>query len=450
MPSEPHWPSAPPQLLTLPAALAVVEEQAKRILSHRLHETEFHSLLKAVGRVLASSVTASRDQPPFARVTRDGFAVRAQDITDGAILKVAGRVRAGEPVWGADGQTLGANEAVEVMTGCPLPAGANAVLMVEHILKSPDSETSKAGHRDTVTPQAGRKLREGENVVPQGSEARRGDLLLSPGTRLHPKEIALAASCGLRSLPVFRLPEVAILATGDELREPTIESHKDPDPAASAAGIEPHQIYDANSYSLAALVDRVHAVPSRRPPVADHEEDLMLSIQQGFDAAPLLLIAGGVSMGRYDHVEEVLSRLGAEFFFTGVKIQPGKPVVFGWIPATAERTERLFFGLPGNPVSAMTTFRLFVEPILAALGGEQSWHYRLAEAVLNGEVQPKPGLTRFLPGFLDTGGWNPTVRPIRTQGSGDLAAHARANCDIVVPENSGALNSGDRVRILLR
>jgi len=236
------------------------------------------------------------------------------------------------------------------------------------------------------------------------------------------------------------LPKVAVLATGDELVEQSTDN----------AAIPPHQIYDSNSHSLAALVQQGHAIPLRQRAARDEREDLAASILQGFAAAPLLLLTGGVSMGKYDLVEEVLAAMGAEFFFTGVKMQPGKPVVFGRLPAVGEQPERYFFGLPGNPVSTMVTFRVFVEPLLAALSGERHWQQRTALAQLATSVHVKPGLTRFLPARLDTKGSTPTVTPVKTQGSGDLAANARANCYLIVPEDCETLAKDQPVRVLLR
>ena len=155
-------------------------------------------------------------------------------------------------------------------------------------------------------------------------------------------------------------------------------------------------------------------------------------------------------MGRYDLVEDVLASMGAEFFFTGVKMQPGKPVVFGRVPASDHLPARYFFGLPGNPVSTMVTFRVFVQPLLAAMAGEQQWQPPIALATLATELHVKPGLTRFLPAHLNTTQSDPVVTPVPTQGSGDLAANARANCYVIVPEDCEIVHAQSPVRVLLR
>ena len=286
--------------------------------------------------VLAEAVQADRDQPPFARSTRDGFACRAADLEGGAPVEVTGSLRAG------DAATIEVNsgEAVEIMTGAPVPAGADCVVMVEHVERQAD--------RLRLAP--GRSIAPGENIVPMGAEARAGAVIVPAGTRLFPAQIAAAAACGAAHLSVFARPRVAIVATGDEL----VEVDQKP---------LPQQIRNSNSYSLAAQVVAAGAEPVRLPIARDERKHLEGIIHDGLES-DLLLLSGGVSMGKYDLVEEVLLSLGAEFFFTGALIQPGKPVVFGKLG------ERYFFGLPGNPVSTMVTFSLFVEPLLGALCGD--------------------------------------------------------------------------------
>lgn len=437
---ETTWPQAAASPISFAEANSIIASQSAAILSSLDFERLNCELSEALGLVLAAAVVADRDQPPFPRVTRDGFAVRAHDLAGGTPLRVVGQLRAGES-WPSDRPALIAGEAVEIMTGAPLPPGADAVLMVEHaqeVASSQEEDKAGEGRRfDSILPRSGRSLIAGENVVARGSEARRGDILLQPGTRLHPEQIALAASCGLRSLVVYQPPQVAILSTGDELRD------------SAEAASEPHQIYDSNSHSLAALVRQAHGTPLLQRAARDHKEDLAARIRHALNVAPLLLLTGGVSMGRYDLVEEVLVSLGAEFFFAGVKMQPGKPVVFGRVPARDDLPTRLFFGLPGNPISAMVTFSVFVQPLLAAMAGERHWQPRIALATLMSELQCKPGLTRFVPARLNTTQTIPTVTAVHSQGSGDLAANARANCYVIVPEDCGILAADQIVRVLL-
>ena len=388
-------------------------------------EAESLPLLETSGRVLAQSIAAERDQPPFDRSTRDGYAVQAADIAAGRTLLVVGSVRAGDH-W--SGQPLTQGEAIEIMTGAPLPAGADAVLMVEH--------TTVAEGRLHIA--EGRLLRSGENVVPRGAEAHTGDSLLPVGRLLGAAELAVAASCGCVSLQVFARPNIAIVATGDELVE--LESVP-----------EPWQIRNSNSYALASLVRAEGGMPQQLAIAHDTLTDLRERIAQG-RKADLLLLSGGVSMGKYDLVEQVLAESGAEFFFTGALIQPGKPVVFGRLPGLGKPTRQwtYFFGLPGNPVSTQMCFHLFVAPLLKALAGRPDLAPRFVEARLAEDVKGGARVTRFLPAEL-TSAWDVvTVHVVSWQGSGDVAANARGNCYAVLPAGVEAFHAGEVVRVLLR
>ena len=354
---------------------------------------------------------ADRDQPPFPRSTRDGFACRAADLAAGLPLEVIGSIRAGDAVV----IKVTAGKAVESMTGAPVPAGADCVVMVEHVERD----------RDTLRLSAGRGVQAGENIVPMGAEARAGAAIVSRGTRISPAQVAAAAACGAGQLSVFARPRVAIVATGDEL----VEVNQQP---------QTHQIRNSNSYSLAAQILTAGAEPLRLPIARDERGHLETTIRSALEA-DLMLLSGGVSMGKYDLVEEVLLSLGAEFFFTGALIQPGKPIVFGRLG------QRYFFGLPGNPVSTMVTFLLFVEPLLGALCGDACRGPRFAQARLASEVKVKTGLTRFLPARLA----DVNVEPVTWQGSGDLASTSRSHCFLVVPPDRPILDAGETVTILL-
>lgn len=441
-------------LISFAEACSIVSAQATAIEANRVKEAANCDLIDALGRRLAVALLADRDQPPFPRVTRDGYAVRAKDLNPEKALLVVGQIRAGE-VWPAGSPPVAAGEAVEIMTGAPLPPGADAVLMVEHAQEiqaaAGGNSSAEVRLQRWVRPLSGRTLAPGENVVPAGSEGRCGDILLQPGCRLGPEQTALAASCGFLSVPVFPKPNVAILATGDELVDASAQMGSFAAVTGeSPTAIEPHQIYDSNSHALAALVQQSGGTPLRQPPARDERDNLAAAIRASLQSAPLLLVTGGVSMGKFDLVEEVLAGMDAEFFFTGVKMQPGKPVVFGRVPSNGARPQRYFFGLPGNPVSTMVTFRAFVAPLLAGLAGERNWQPNIAMAKLGGNFRTKTGLTRFLPAHLDTASPIPIVNPVRTQGSGDLAANGRANCYLIVPEDCDLLSANQMVRVLLR
>jgi molybdopterin molybdotransferase len=390
-------------------ASGIVREHSDRLVArHAPHSVD---LLDTLGRVLAEPILADRDQPPFPRSTRDGFACRAADVAAGLPLEVIGSIRAGE----AAVIEVTPGKAVEIMTGAPVPAGADCVVMVEHVLRD----------RDTLRLASGRGIQPGKNIVPMGAEARAGAVIVSRGTRISPTQVAVAAACGAGKLSVFGRPRVAIVATGDEL----VEVNQQP---------QSQQIRNSNSYSLAAQVIAAGAESVRLPIARDDRVHLESMIRAALET-DLVLLSGGVSMGKYDLVEEVLLSLGAEFFFTGALIQPGKPVVFGKIG------ERYFFGLPGNPVSTMVTFLLFVEPLLGALCGEVGRGPRFAQARLVGEVRVKTGLTRFLPARLTDG----HAEAVIWQGSGDLASTSRSNSFLVVPPDQAVLAAGDLVSILL-
>jgi molybdopterin molybdotransferase len=384
-------------------------------------ETEAAPLLACLNRVLAEPVIAERDQPPFERSTRDGFAVRASDAT--ATLRLVGQIRAGEQ-W--SGAPLERGDAIEIMTGASVPEGADAVVMVEHVESQGESMRLSEG----------RSVRTGENIVPRGSEARAGDVVLAEGAVIEGAEIALAAACGRSELLVFRRPRVAIVATGDEL----VELDETPNE---------QQIRNSNSYGLAALVAKAGGDAVRLPIARDRRGDLERLILEA-RSCDLLLLSGGVSMGKYDLVEEVLQAMGAEFFFTGVKMQPGKPVVFGRLPEGGGFPAQFFFGLPGNPVSTQVTFHCFVEPLLRAIAGAGVSLPRFAQATLAKDIAAKPGLTRVLPSRLTYDRARPEVRIVVWQGSGDLAANARANCYAVLPADIERFRAGDVITILLR
>lgn len=400
------------KIVDLEEALKTVEALASRLaLPVR---TDSLPLLSARGYVLSHTIAADRDQPPFDRSTRDGFAVRSADWNGGHDLRVTGIVRAGA-VW--TGGALLHGQAVEIMTGAEVPEGADSVGMVEHVVQAGES----------IRAAPGRSLHVGDNVVKQGSEAQAGASVLEAGTMVGGAEIALAAACGRARVDVYCKPRVAIMSTGDEL----VELEKVP--AAQ-------QIRDSNSYALAALVEAAGGEAVRVPMVPDERDALAARLKTARNC-DLIVLTGGVSMGKYDLVEEVLEEAGAEFFFTGVKMQPGKPVVFGRL----REDGRYFFGLPGNPISAQVTFHCFVEPFLRALAGAGVTGPRWAQATLTEDVSGKAGLTRLLPCRMD----GTLARLVGWQGSGDLAANARANC--YAEFRPGVeYRVGEVIRVLLR
>jgi molybdopterin molybdotransferase len=420
----------PSLILSFEDARHVVEDHAARL---RPRGRELVELLEGAGQVLAEPIFADRNFPPFPRATRDGYAVLAADIPQlPGTLEVIGEIKAGARSESVP--TLQPGQAAAIMTGAPAPSGSDAVVMVEHT-------SLDAGRVQIMKPVAA-----GDNIVPVASEARRGEKLLLPGARLDFAAIAVAASVGRSRLLVYSKPKVAILSTGDEIVDIDVP------PAAT-------QIRNSNSYSLAAQVQAAGGEPVLLPIAPDEPERLRELIADGLES-DLLLLAGGVSMGKYDLVEQVLAEFQAEFFFTGALIQPGKPIVFGRAPYGRGRLARevpasppgyvYFFGLPGNPVSTMVTFELFTRPILEALAGMPPRKLTFLNARLKSEIKTKTGLKRFLPAILSGEFEHTEVELAAWHGSGDIASMTRANCYIAVAADRDKIQAGEWVPVLMR
>ena len=412
--------SQPSESIAFEDARHIVEDHASRL---RTTGTEEVGLLNSVGRVLAEVISADRPFPPFPRAARDGYAVQAADLKHlPAKLRVIGEIKAGAQ----SNIEVGPGEAAAIMTGAAAPSGANAVVMIEHTNR----------HGDEV--EVHRTVESGANIVPTASEAQLGEQLLMPGMVIDHATIAVAASVGKSVVKVFHKPRVAILATGDEI-------------VTISALPGKNQIRNSNSYSIAAQVSAAGGDPVSLPVAPDEPARLRELILQGLQS-DLLLLAGGVSMGKYDLVEQVLAGLGAEFFFTSVAIQPGKPAVFGKCGADAlvREEHKYFFGLPGNPVSTMVTFELFAKPIVEALAGSAPRKLVFLRAQLKSAITTKLGLKRFLPALLGGEFERAEVEPVRWQGSGDIAATARANCYVVIPPDREHIPKGEWVPVLMR
>ena len=378
--------------------------------ARRTPAKEEAGLERAAGRVLAEAVAADRDLPAVDRSVRDGYAVRAADLP--GELWIAGEVRAGERFTG----TVGAGQAVETMTGAPIPAGADAVVMVEH--------TRRVNGRVQID----RPAEPGQFINPKGCEAAAGEVVLDRGKRLDYSDVAMLAALGRSRVLVYAKPRVAIDATGDEI----VEVDEKP---------QEFQIRNSNARSLAAQVERAGGVPRVLPVARDTVEHTREIIARGLEE-DLLLLSGGVSAGKYDVVEEVLAGLGAEFFFDRVLIQPGQPLVFG----RAGRT--FFFGLPGNPSATMVTFEVFARAALEVLGGQAEIALHMPQARLTRDFRHHAGLTRFLPARLSADGGE--VTPVEWHGSGDVPALTRANAYLVAEAGRPEYASGELIRVLMK
>ncbi|MGD1069567.1 MAG: gephyrin-like molybdotransferase Glp [Bryobacteraceae bacterium] len=391
--------------LTFPEARSTVIRQLTAALTPPQVETV--ALGASQGRILAEDIAADRDYPPFDRSVRDGFAVRAQDLP--GTVRVIGEVRAGEVFGGS----VSHGEAVEIMTGAPMPAGVDAVVMVEHCVRNGDGTVSTTNHSAP-----------GSNVAPRGCEAKEQAAILARGYRIDYTGVSWLAATGHAQVHVFARPRVAIIATGDEIVEIGEQ------PAA-------HQIRNSNAWSLAAQVERAGGIPVVLPIARDVQSETRRLIEQGLEA-DLLLLSGGVSAGKYDVVELALADLGAEFFFDRVLIQPGQPLVFG------RARGKFFFGLPGNPGSTMVTFELFARAAIELTGGAGEAPLPLTLARLTRPFRHKTGLTRFLPARLSCA----EVTPVEWRGSGDIPALCRANAFLVADAGQAEYKEGETIPVL--
>jgi len=368
----------------------------------------------SLGHILAQEICSDREYPPFNRSTRDGYAVRATEATPASSLCCIGEIKAGDTV----SQPLEPGTCIQIMTGAAVPPGADAVVMIEFTHRINDAITFD------------RSTQPGQNIVPRGSEAHAADLVLQPGQRLGFAELAVAAQVGATTLLCHKKPRVAILSTGDEVV-----------PITETPG--PFHIRNSNTVSLTAQIQIAGGVPVPLMNALDRVDDLSAKIEQGL-RDDILVLSGGVSMGKYDLVESVLKGMGAEFFFDAIAIRPGKPTVFGRCRDT------LVFGLPGNPVSTMVTFQLFVIPAIDILSATAPRSLPLLEATLAEPLQEKPGLAHFLPARLDWNASAPKVTALRWQGSGDISTLTRANGFVVVPADRSDIPAGEKVFVLPR
>ena len=376
--------------------------------------TETVELSRASGRVLAQPIAADRDYPPFDRSIRDGFALRAEDVVPGATLRCIGEIKAGS---GFDGM-VGPGECVQIMTGAPVPDGADAVVMIEHV--------SVDGERVMLSRAASR----GQSIVARGKEARAGRQLLALGARLGYAEMALAGQVGSHRVSVFKRPRAAVLSTGDEVVD-----------VSATPG--PWQVRNGNSIALETLAAVAGAESESLGNAPDERKELRRRIERGLEAN-LLIISGGVSMGKYDLVEMVLGELGAQFVFDSVAIRPGRPAVFGTCGG------KPVFGLPGNPVSTMVTFELFVVPAIDVLSGAEPRPLPIFRARLAHALHERSELTHFLPARVQAVRGEPEVSALPWQGSGDVVTLAESNAFLIVPPEKLDWDAGEMAMVLPR
>jgi molybdopterin molybdotransferase len=400
-----------------------VEEALEQILATvRVLEPERVPILEALGRVLAEEVAADRDIPPLPNSAMDGYAVRAADVAGvPARLRVIAEAPAGRlcPV------EVGPGTAIRIMTGAPIPAGADAVVPFEHTRMVQDSSCTAAGEWVEVL----REVRPGANVREAGEDVRAGQVVLTPGRVLRPQEIGMLAALGRTEVAVIRRPRVAILATGDEVVPPW----ETPGPG---------QIRDANSYTVAAQVRKYGGVPLILGIVRDEEGLVRKGVRRALaERADLIVTSGGVSIGDFDLVKQVLAAEG-EMRFWSLNMKPGRPLAFGVVSGVP------LVGLPGNPVSAMIATELFVRPAVLKMQGFTEWPWPELRARLTDPIVRKDGRRHYLRVRLreTDEGWEATLTG--DQGSGILSSLVQADGLAVIPEDVDHLPAGSEVRVL--
>ncbi|MFN2481980.1 MAG: gephyrin-like molybdotransferase Glp [Pyrinomonadaceae bacterium] len=401
-------------MLPVTEAIRIVEEQTQRL------DAESVALREARGRVLAEDVIADTDLPPFDRALMDGYAVRAED-TEGApaTLRLVGEAAAGRS-WRGE---LKAGEAVRIMTGAPVPAGADSVQQVEL------TRETQAG----ATVEIDKATAPGQFVTRRATEIKKGETVLRAGERVSPAMLAALASFGYARARVGARPRVAVLATGSEL----VRVEDEPGDA---------QLRDSNTYSLLGYAEAAGATVEPMPFAADDEGLLRRLIRDAAERSDALVLSGGVSMGVYDFTKSALHALGAEIFFDRVSLRPGKPTVFARL-ANARRT--LVFGLPGNPVSVSVTFNLFARTALLAMQGATGTRLAEHHAVLARDAKGSMERASYLPATLRSDERGRIIaEPLKWGGSSDFVAFTRAGALIVVPEGTRTVAAGSVVSVL--
>ena len=399
--------------------LTPVHEALDRLLSglKTLGEEEVE-LEEALGRVLAQDVVAEKDNPPFDRAAMDGFALKGEN-TFGAsqsnpiYFKIIGEVLTGRSFAGEVGEF----EAVRITTGAPMPQGADAVVMLEHV--------NELGEEIEVL----KPVPPGKNVSLRGEDYRKGERLLSKGRTLNPQEIAILASLGLRRVRVFRRPKVGIISTGDEIKEPGEE-------------LREGEIYDTNSFALAALTAQAGAGAVRLGIVKDDYAAMKEAIQAALNF-DVLLISGATSVGKRDVVPEIVRELG-EVLVHGVAMRPGEPTGFGYIGKT------LVFMLPGYPVASIVAFETFVRPALQVMQGmKPAVPYPAIRARLRRKIPSELGRRDFVRVRVERAGDGYEAEPLRISGSGIVSSLVRADGFVIVPENTEGIEKGEEVEVRL-
>jgi molybdopterin molybdotransferase len=386
----------------------------------RLKDTEITGIAHAFGRIACEDVSAVSNVPPFDNSAMDGYALRSEDTIHASkkqpvSLRIISELRAGS-VQGD--QMASPMTAIRIMTGAPIPKGADAVIPVE------DTEMDSGGNVKLF-----RGLKKHENVRFAGEDMRAGETVLNRGMKLGSAEIGLLAAVNRDTISVYRKPRVAIISTGDEIGEVGVE-------------LQPGQIRNSNAYTLRCEVEKYGGIASYLGIARDEPEATRDIFAKALEH-DIIISTGGVSLGKYDFVQEVVEGLGLEIAIQGVRIKPGRPMTFGTAGST------LFFGLPGNPVSTMVTFMQFVRPALLKMGGAQRIVKPTIPAFIKDAIIKRPGRREYIRGTYSIEKGHVVVKTTGPQGSGILRSMSHANCLIIVPEDVSEYKQGDCVIIQL-
>ena len=399
--------------------MITVEEALNKILSHiQLLGSEKVSILEALGRVIAEDIYANRNIPPLDNSGMDGYAVRSEDIRDAdQNHPVRSEVIEDLPAGFISTRTVGRGEAIRIMTGAPIPKGADAIIPVEYTKK----EDGFVVIFKAVSP--------GENIRRAGEDVKQGERVISSGDLIRPAEVGMLASVGRSFVSVYQKPMVAILCTGEELVD--VDGH-----------LDKGKIVSSNSYALAAQVKDCGAIPVQLGIAKDQKEEIKEKLLQGL-RADVLISSAGVSVGDYDFVKEILNDLGMEMVFWKVAMKPGKPLAFGTIK------EKPVFGLPGNPVSSMVSFEQFVRPSLLKMMGHHQIFRPIIEAILKEDIRKEPGSRHFVRATVIFERDHYFVTTTGAQGSGILRSMVKANGLVVIPEDREIVRAGEKVKVQL-
>jgi molybdenum cofactor synthesis domain-containing protein len=402
-------------MISVAEAIQIIQHQTSALPSETL------SLAQARGRYLAEDIIADSDLPPFDRSQMDGYALRAGDVqTVPARLRIVGESAAGRG-WHHE---MKSGEAVRIMTGAPVPAGADSVQQVELTRELGEVDgRAEVEILEVVSP--------GRSIVRRGNEIKEGETVLLAGEQIGAAAMAVLASFGYAQISVARRPRVAVLATGTELVAIDQKPGRD-------------QIRDSNNYSISAYAELAGAAVARLPLAGDDSALLMRQISDAADRSDVVITSGGVSVGAYDFTKPTLEQLGAEIFFERVALRPGKPTVFARLP-----NGTLFFGLPGNPVSVSVTFNLFARTAILRMQGAKETTLTEDWAALGRDVKGAVARDSYLPAQLSTTEEGLLVaQPLKWGGSSDFVGFVRAKSLIIVPRDAGVIEAGTRVRVV--